>query len=68
MENIHKITKPDKIGEEKTYLLEINQYHVTKSEYFIDLIFKKLKAYKEKKIFLEKEDLKKFIFSLLKDN
>ena len=39
-----------------------------KSEYFIDLIFKKLKAYKEKKIFLKKEDLKKFIFSLLKDN
>ena len=39
-----------------------------KSEPLFDLIFKKLKAYKEKKIFLKKEDLKKFIFSLLKDN
>ena len=37
-------------------------------EYFLDLIFKKLKNYKAKEIFLEKEDLKKFIFSLLKEN
>ena len=37
-----------------------------KSEYLIDLIFKKLKNYKSKEIFLEKENLKKFIFSLLK--
>ena len=37
----------------------------TKSEYLVDLIFKKLKKYKAKKIFLEKENLKKFIFSLL---
>ena len=40
----------------------------TKSEYFVDLIFKKLKNYNSRKIFLEKEDLKKFIFSLLKEN
>jgi len=40
----------------------------TKSEYLIDLIFKKLKDYKAKEIFLEKEDLKKFIFSLLKES
>ncbi len=40
----------------------------SKSEYFLDLIFKKLKNYKAKEIFLEKEDLKKFIFSLLKEN
>ena len=33
----------------------------------IDLIFRKLENYKAKKIFLEKEDLKKFIFSLLKE-
>ena len=39
-----------------------------KSEYLIDSIFKKLKNYKAKKIFLEKEDLKKFIYSLLKVN
>ena len=39
-----------------------------KSEYLIDLIFKKFKNYKAKKIFLEKEDFKKFIFSLLKEN
>ena len=34
----------------------------------IDLIFKKLKNYKSKKIFLEKENLNKFIFSLFKEN
>ena len=39
-----------------------------KSEYLVDLIFKKLKKYKTKKIFLEKENLNKFIFSLFKEN
>ena len=39
-----------------------------KSEYLVDLIFKKLKNYKTKKIFLEKENLNKFIFSLFKEN
>ena len=39
-----------------------------KSEYLIDLIFKKLKKYKGKNIYLEKEDFKKFIFLLLKGN
>ena len=39
-----------------------------KSEHLVDLIFKKLKTYKNKKIFLEKEILNKFIFSLLKEN
>jgi len=38
-----------------------------KSEYLVDLIFKKLKKYKIK-IFLEKEDLQKFVFSLFKEN
>ena len=38
-----------------------------KSEYLIDLIFTKLKNYRQKKIFLEKENLKKFIFSLFKE-
>ena len=37
-----------------------------KSEYLVDLIFKKLKNYKSKEIFLEKENLKQFIFSLFK--
>ena len=37
-----------------------------KSEHLVDLIFKKLKNYKNKKIFLEKENLSKFILSLLK--
>ena len=40
----------------------------TKSEYLLDLIFNKLKKYKSKEIILEREDLKKFIFSLLKEN
>ena len=35
-----------------------------KAEYLLDLIFKKLKKYKLQEITLEKEDLKKFIFSL----
>tara|TARA_B100000401_G_scaffold414322_1_gene335108 strand:- start:550 stop:678 length:129 start_codon:yes stop_codon:yes gene_type:complete len=40
----------------------------SKSEYLVDLIFKKLKKYKTKKIFLEKENFKKFIFSLFKES
>ena len=40
----------------------------SKSEHLVDLIFKKLKTYKNKKIFLEKENLKKYILSLLKEN
>ncbi len=39
-----------------------------KSEYLIDLIFKKLKNYKAKEIILERENLKKFINSLFEDN
>ena len=39
-----------------------------KSEYLIDIIFKKLKNYNSKEILLEKENLKKFIFSLFKEN
>tara|TARA_Y100000994_G_C15397828_1_gene320357 strand:- start:352 stop:480 length:129 start_codon:yes stop_codon:yes gene_type:complete len=38
------------------------------SEYLVDLIFIKLKNYKPQEIFLEKENLKKFIYSLLKEN
>ena len=38
-----------------------------KSEYLIDLIFKKLKNYKAKEIILERENLKKFINSLFKE-
>ena len=39
-----------------------------KSELLVDLIYKKLKNYKSKEIFLEKENLRKFIFSLFKEN
>ena len=39
-----------------------------KSELLVDLIFKKLETYKNKKIFLDKKKLDKFIFSLLKEN
>ena len=38
------------------------------SEQLVNLIFKKLKTYKNKKIFLEKKSLNKFILSLCKDN
>jgi len=40
----------------------------SKSEQIVDLIFKKLKNYKNKKIFLEKQNFDQFIFSLLKEN
>ena len=39
-----------------------------KQEHLVDLIFNKLKKYKNKKIFLEKEKLDKFINSLFKEN
>ena len=39
-----------------------------KSEHLVDLIFKKLKTYKNKKLSLEKESLNKFILSLFKEN
>ena len=38
------------------------------SKHIVELIFKKLINYKNKKIFLEKENLNKFILSLFKDN
>ena len=38
------------------------------SKHIVELIFKKLITYKNKKIFLEKENLNKFILSLFKDN
>ena len=40
----------------------------SKSEYLVDLIFIKLKKYKAKEIFLEKENLKKFIYSLFEED
>ena len=39
-----------------------------KSAQLVDLIFKKLKTYKNKKIFLEKETMSKFILSLFKES
>jgi len=39
-----------------------------KSDHLVNLIFNKLKTYKNKKIFLERENLDKFIISLLKEN
>ena len=38
-----------------------------KLEILVDLIFNKLKNYKAKKINLEQNDLKKLIYSLLKE-
>ena len=40
----------------------------SKSDYLVDLIFKKLKNYKTKEIYLEKENLNKFILSIFKEN
>ena len=41
---------------------------IPKSEHLVDLIFNKLKTYNRKKIFLERENLNKFIFNLLKES
>ena len=40
----------------------------SKSEYLVDLLFKKLKNYKAKEIVLKKESLNKYVSSLLKEN
>ena len=39
-----------------------------KLQHIVDLIFKKLKNHKAKEIFLEKENLEKFISSLIKED
>ena len=39
-----------------------------KSEHLVDLIFEKLKKYKNKKIFLKKETFNELILSLFKEN
>ena len=39
----------------------------SKIEKLVDLIFKKLENHKAKEIFLEKENLNKFIYSLFKE-
>jgi len=39
-----------------------------KPEYLVELIYRKLKNYKPKKIHLEKEILEKFIFELFNEN
>ena len=39
-----------------------------KTQYLVNLIFKKLKNYKGKEIFLEKENFNRFIFSLFREN
>ena len=40
----------------------------SKLDYLVDSIFNKFKNYKNKEIFLEKENLKKFILLLFKEN
>ncbi len=39
-----------------------------KTDTLVELIFKRLKNYKAKEIFLKKENLKKFIFLLFNEN
>ena len=41
--------------------------NLPKTDSLVELIFKKLKNYKAKEIFLEKENLKKFIFFLFNE-
>ena len=63
-----KITTPDKIGEEKIYLLE-KQLKImpNKKEYLLEVIFNKLRT-NSKNINLEKKEFSKFINFLINDN
>ena len=40
----------------------------SENEFLVDLIYNKLKDYKNKKIYLEKKDLNKFIQTLLRNS
>ena len=63
-----KITIPDKIGEEKVYLLEKQlKIMLNKKEYLLEVIFNKLKN-NSKNINLEKREFTKFINLLINDN
>ena len=63
-----KITTPDKIGEEKVYLLEKQlKIMLNKKEYLLEVIFNKLKK-TSKNINLEKKEFIKFINLLINDN
>ena len=63
-----KITTPDKIGEEKVYLLEKQLKIMSKKKkYLLEVVFDKLKN-NSKKINLEKKEFTKFINFLINDN
>ena len=63
-----KITTPDKIGEEKVYLLEKQlKIMLKKKEYLLEVIFNKLKK-NSKHINLEKKEFTNFINYLINDN
>ncbi len=53
---------------ENLFIRKITFIMNQKSEKIINLIFEKLKNYKNKKIFLEKENLKKFVLTLFEEN
>ena len=63
-----KITTPDKIGDEKVYLLE-KQLKImsNKKKYILEVIFNKLKK-TSKNINLEKKEFTKFINFIINDN
>ena len=63
-----KITTPDKIGEEKIYLLEKQLKTMPNNkEYLLEVIFNKLKK-TSKKINLEKKEFTEFINLLINNN
>ena len=63
-----EITNQIKLVKRKSIYQKSSFFMFPKSEYLVNLIFNKLKTYKAKEIFLEKEELKKFISSLIKEN
>ena len=67
-DQVCKIKIPDKIDEKKIYYQKIAKKMPYNKEYFIELIFKKLKNDKSRKINLKKEEFSEFIGKIIGDN
>ena len=53
---------------ENLFVREIAKFMNAKSEYLLNLIFEKLKKHKSRKINLEKDEFKKFVFYLINNS
>ena len=53
---------------ENLFVREIAKFMNAKSEYLLNLIFEKLKKHKSRKINLEKDEFKEFVFYLINNS